>query len=417
MTTAMADKPAKTKKVEQEYVPVPFGELKAVVSAKAFAAGVLAVKRVVKQHSKFQILKHILVTAKNDKLILMATDLETWIEHTINNVPTIAEGSCAVPVNFLSVLVVNLPQGNITLSGVTDPKTDNSGHLVMTTGRAEYSIRSISDTFPKRTEVAYDHNLVVEQKLWRTVSRQALSAVSEDETRPIITGVYVESFNDGLRMVCTDTHRLVVRTFETVRTTHGVQHIIPNRVIRESLRLSGPLVGVDLASDSVRVSVVTLSGAVTRITSKLIEGQYPNWHCVLPVANHQVYRLTLDRAKTLQSVRRLAPLLIGGENRLIFAPGETLQELVLCGEHYTSKVSEVIEVQHVGNSNVFEKAFNAKYIADALSVMESEFVHMDYYVNPSKMNAPDEWYKLRPVVFTECTGDHFKLILMPMQVV
>lgn len=362
---------------------------------------VQSVGRAVSGRSTLPILSHILAQPQGDGSIkLTATDLEMWMECTL---PARLQASLdadegtqgfTVPARVFAEILAALPETDVLLERNVG---DNKIHLRC--ARSDYNILGLpAEEFPAPPDVTPTASFALPGQLLKDMIRHVLFAVSTDETRPILTGVLLAFTGDSLKLVATDTHRLAVRT-EKIAGEGSATAIIPARAMNELIRLAGDddTVTVSLAQGQARFEVDK-----TTMTTRLLEGQFPNYERVIPTSFDR--RLTLETEAFQQAVKRASIVARDNAHRVVLETEGA--QLALSAESGTiGSVRDEIEVAREGDDITI--AFNAKYMNDVLSIVETEGVALE-------LTEPLRPGILRPI------GDNatdYLCVLMPMQVI
>ncbi|MCB9496018.1 MAG: DNA polymerase III subunit beta [Fibrobacteria bacterium] len=343
--------------------------------------------------STLPILQNFLLTAQNGELLVTATDLDLGVRMAIA-VDLRQAGDIVVPARSLVDIVRELPDLPVEFA-VKD------FHLVI---RSEggFSCRLAgvdAAEFPALPVLEDEGGFTIPSGVMRNLSDRTLFAVSNDQTRLSLNGVYWEPQQNGrMAMVATDGHRLGFATAESSEggLTHGV--IVPPKAINQVLRVAvgdETLIDVHLADGSAR-----FRSGVVEIFTKLIEGPYPNYGQVVPKASARA--ATVHRDEFASIVRRVATLANRNTRqvRLSFAPGRlevSAQNLDLGGEGRDS-----VSVEYAGEP--FDIGFNAAYLLEILKLIETPQVRL-------KMNQPTQACVLEPAL--EAPENFF--ILMPLR--
>jgi len=348
--------------------PVSSTSLKAVCPRKDLYEAVQIVGHAVSGRSSLPILSHIIVQAEENGLRLVATDLELGISCRI---PARIEsaGALTAPARTLTEVLGNLPdKSDVALS------VDKSHTVRVHCERSDYKILGLpAEDYPKLPEVRDAVAFSIPQAKLKEMIRHTLFAVSTDETRAILTGIYMEFEGDTLRFVATDTHRLAVKT-ATVSNSRGAQKaIVPARAMNELTRLLTDGEGeVQVTLSSNQVQFVLPGEAEVQIVSRLIEGQFPNYQRVIPASFQK--KLTIEVQPLLRAVRRASIVARENANRVILRTED--DKLILTAEsQIVGNAYEEIEVVRDGEN--VEIAFNSKYLLDVLNVMDAETVYLE----------------------------------------
>jgi DNA polymerase-3 subunit beta len=376
--------------------------MQAVCPRKDLYEAVQTVGRAVSGRSTLPILSHILAQPQGDgTLKLTATDLEMWMECSLPARLQAAigddeeEAGFTAPARVITEILGALPDNDVLLD-----RPDGGNKIHLRCARSEYNILGLpAEEFPAPPDVAPTATFTLTGELLRDMIRHVIFAVSQDETRPILTGVLLAFSGTELKMVATDTHRLAVRNTVVEGGEGTANAIIPARAMNELLRLTSDedTVSISLAQGQARFEVGT-----TTMVTRLLEGQFPNYERVIPTTHDR--KLTLETGEFAKAVKRTAIVARDNANRVVLETEGA--QLVLSSESGTvGSAREEIEVAREGDD--IQIAFNAKYLNDVLNVVETEGVVLE-------LSEPLRPGILRPI------GDgatDYLCVLMPMQVI
>lgn len=367
--------------------------MKLTVPRKDLYEGLQIVGRAVSTQTTLPVLKNVLIEPGTDAIKLAATDLELGVEVLVP--AQIQEGgSLTVPAKTFAEIVASLPEADVSVAA------DEKDSLVVCCRRSEFRIHGLTaEDFPALPEVGGSISLQIPQRLMKEMIRQTALAASDDDTRPILTGICVVVNGTSLRLVATDTHRLAVRTAQLTEATGDTTVIVPVRAMNELMRV--------LSDDEdsvlhVRVDQNQILFRTERVTlvSRLIEGQFPRYERVIPASHTR--RLTIQRDEFQSSLRRARIVArdAAAKDRVVLATeGENL---VITAEGDEGRVHEEFEVAREGDD--ISIAFNVSYVLDVLGVLDTEGVFLE-------MTEP-----LSPAVVRPVEGDDYLMVIMPMQV-
>ncbi|HMI72597.1 MAG TPA: DNA polymerase III subunit beta, partial [Solirubrobacteraceae bacterium] len=288
--------------------------MKLSTSSQELFAKLQLVSRVASTRSAVQALSGVQIAA-DDSVELRATDMEVALR-----VPLEAEiersGTVVLPARLLVDVVRQLPSGQVSLE-LRPAEQD----VEVVAGTARFHIRTLrSEDFPPLPEPGGDQIVTMPAPAFtETITRVARSA-SRDETRPILTGILVSAGGEELRMVATDSYRLSVKeTRLETALAEGFEANVPARALEELGRLVRE--DVDDIRIGVRANQVVFEVDGLALSSRLIDGQFPNYRQLLPEAYE--HELTVNREELLEVVRRIS--LMAQKNaplRLSFSEGE-----------------------------------------------------------------------------------------------
>ncbi len=347
--------------------------------------------RVASTRSAVQALSGVQVHAAGGEVELRATDMEIGLR-----VPLIAqverEGTVVLPARLMLDVARQLPQGPLTLE-----LRSSEQDVEIVCGPARFHIRTLrTEDFPTLPEPGGDQVVVLPAKAFvDTVGKVARSA-SRDETRPILTGILVSAGGTELRMVATDSYRLSVKETQLEAPIEGgFEANVPARALQELERIAAGQTG-DLTIGMRASQVVFQVGSVV-LSSRLIDGQFPNYRQLLPETYE--HELHIPGEELTGVVRRVS--LMAQKNaplRLSFAEG---QLTVSAQTPDVGEASEPLPVPFAGEP--FEIGFNPDFLKDGLESVDSGDVVL-------KLISP-----LRPGLIEAGDGSGFLYLIMPIR--
>jgi DNA polymerase III subunit beta len=344
------------------------------------------VSRAVSTRGAVQVLSGILVSVDDDKLTLAATDMEVSLRTTLA-AEVEGDGAVVIPGKLLTDLARLLPDPEVTIEYRAE-----EGVAEVTSGSATYRLNTYAaEDFPRLPALEAQLHAIERGALLETVERVARSA-SRDESRPVLTGILVRFEAGKLVMVATDSYRLAVKETQLAATAPELEAIIPARALQELSRLSGAAAG-DTVELGVHENHVLFGVGDAWLTSRRIDGQFPNYRQLLPESFE--VELTLPRAELHDVVRRIS--LMAQRNsplRLRFAEGE------LTVSAQTQDIGEARETMPVPYSgDDFVIGFNAEFLRDGIDSISGDDVRVKL-INP-----------LRPAILEDVGGDYTYLIM------
>ncbi len=365
------------------------------------ARGLDIVSRAVPSRSTLPILANVLIATDNGRLKLSATNLEIgincWIGARVDE-----EGATTVPARLLTDLVKSLPPDQVALDYNERNKTLNLKCL-----RDEAHIKGIDAAdFPTVPTVDDDAGMEFSPEALRQMINQVTFAAAVDESRPILTGVAARFEPSKLTLAATDGFRLSVRSMALEDgASQALNVIIPARALAELARVAGDQtepISVHIARNRNQVLFHLQS---VDLVSQLIDGNFPDYNTIIPKSSNT--RLTLDTRAFLAAAKRAALFARDGANivRLKVEPGAAGE----LGQISVSAVSteygdNVSQLDASVEGQAVEIAFNAKYLQDALSVIDTQQLSVD-------LGTPSS-----PGVFKPVGGGEFTHIVMPMHI-
>jgi DNA polymerase III subunit beta len=346
------------------------------------------VARGVSTRTAVLVLGGIQVRAEAGRLHLAATDMELSLRASLEAGVSEA-GEAVVPGRLLLDIARSLPGDEV----VIEHRPEEAAVLV-TSGPANYRLHTYSaEDFPRLPDVeATPLHAIERDALIETVTRVGRSA-SRDESRPVLTGILVRFEPGKIVMAATDSYRLAVKETPVAGSLPELEAIIPARALQELARIAA---GTDEVQLGLQENHVVFGADGTWLTTRRIDGQFPNYRQLLP--EQFEHELPLPREELLEVVRRVS--LMAQRNsplRLRFAEGE------LTVSAQTQDVGEARESLPVGYAaDAMEIGFNAEFLRDGLESVDSDTVKL-------KLISP-----LRPAVL-EGEGDDYTYLIMPIR--
>ncbi|HVI29365.1 DNA polymerase III subunit beta [Hansschlegelia sp.] len=340
--------------------------MRATLERAALLKALAHVHRVVERRNTIPILANVLLRAGDGGLKLQATDLDLEIVETTPAEVTQA-GATTVPAHTFYDIVRKLPDG----SQVSLEMGGERGTLVIRAGRSRFTLQTLPDSdFPDLAAGELPVRFQIASADLRRLIDKTQFAISNEETRYYLNGIYLHVVEQGgvslLRAVATDGHRLARVEMPAPAGAKGMPGVIvPRKTVAEVQRLLEDPEGeatVELSATKIRVSL----GNVV-LTSKLIDGTFPDYNRVIPTGNDK--RLTVDRAEFSSAVDRVSTISSerGRAVKLSLADGR----LVLTVTNPDSgNATEEIEVDY--DSDPLDIGFNSRYLLDIAGQLEGD---------------------------------------------
>ncbi len=323
-----------------------------------------------------------------DMLTITGTDLELTIRLTIE-VGGERDGAAVVPARLVADIVKALPAGAVEMELVDE-------ELSISAGRSQFSVRPLAlDDYPTTAEPSGE-GVTLPAGVMSEALRQVVRAASTDDARAVLTGVLLAAEDDGLRMVATDSYRLAVRDLpESSVLGSGQKVIIPGRALGELSRVIG-----DVEDLTVRLGdrEATFESGTTRVSTRLIEGDFPNYRNLLPSSYPNL--LTVGKASILEAIRRVKILAQDSTPVRLTLGGSTVQLTAITQD--VGNATEEIDAVYEGTEMTV--AFNPDYLSSGIEAIDSDDVTL------ATMDP------LKPAVLRGVGHDEYLYLLMPVRV-
>jgi DNA polymerase-3 subunit beta len=324
------------------------------------------VHRVVERRNTIPILANVLVRAEKSALSLKATDLDLEVIESIS-AEVAPAGSTTVPAHMFYEIVRKLPEG----SQVVLESSSDRAVLAVRAGRSRFTLQTLPESdFPDLAAGDMTHKFALAGADLKRLIDKTQFAISTEETRYYLNGIYLHVAGSGksqtLRAVATDGHRLAQTDLPVPAGAAGMPGVIvPRKTVTEVQRLiedSGAEVGIELSSAKIRFSI----GDVV-LTSKLIDGTFPDYARVIPSGNDKElvvdkkdFEAAVDRVSTVSSERgRAVKLSLSGGKLILSVTNPD-----------SGSATEEIEVDYDGDP--IDIGFNSRYLLDIAGQLDGE---------------------------------------------
>ena len=350
------------------------------------------VTRVASTRSAIQALSGVQIVAGSTGSELRATDMDVSLRVPVP-AQTVREGTIVLPARLLLDVIRSLPASEVSVE-LRPAEQD----VELISGGATFHIRTLrSEDFPPFPEPSAEDGVSVPVRAFVETALKVAGSASRDETRPVLTGILVSASDRELRMVATDSYRLSVKeTGLEAPLASAFEVNVPARALQELARVAAGAEDGQLRVSVLQNQVVfELDGVV--LSSRLIDGQFPNYRQLLPETFE--HELRIAAPELTEVVRRIS--LLAQKNaplRLAFKPGE------LTVSAQTPDVGEALESLPVPfQGEPLEIGFNPDFLRDGLEGVEEGDVVL-------KLISP-----LRPGLIESGSGGGFQYLIMPIR--
>lgn len=347
--------------------------------------------RFISQRPQLPVLSNVFLAAKKGRLKVSATNLETGITVWLG-AKTEKEGSTTIPARLISEVVAGISPERVELE-------EKEGTLVLSSGNFSSSFSTIAATeFPPVPDSLPAKKASFKPQFVAKVARQVAFAASQDETRPVLSGVLFSPKQAKMEVVATDGFRLS-RKEEKGKSSILKDLIVPARAIDELAKiLPGEKEKLGIAVSEKENQVLFGTDDVV-LTTRVLEGEFPDYKKIIP--RDFSTKLTLERENLLQAVRLAAVFAREAANivKLEVAKGE----VSLSAENpQTGQQKARLEAKKEGED--LEVAFNWRFLSDFLSASQGEDLEV-------ALSGPTS-----PAVFKDTSDPSFLHLIMPIRI-
>lgn len=346
------------------------------------------VARVANSRGTLPVLANVLIKTVNNRLSIAATNLDIAITHYIG-AKVSEDGAITVPARLMQDFVSSLPSGVIDLN-LDDYK------LNISTDQYQSVINGVSaEEFPIMPAIENGKSWTLSGSLLKKSLQQVVMAASADESRPVLTGVLLHTYEGKLYMVATDSYRLAEK--ELGENSEQIELLVPGSAMQDLLRILGDFEG-DVEVISGEQQVLFRVGDV-ELVARLIEGKYPDYRKLIP----QAFSVTADLKRAdLLNVTKVSSLFAReSAGSITINVDESAQNLSI-----RSVASQLGENTANANAKVTGTGvitLNSRYLLDALHALSGDDVTFSF-------NG-----KLEPTVIRDPAVQDYTHIIMPLK--
>ena len=369
--------------------------MKLTIAKDQLLVGLQAVQNIVGSRSTLPILSNVLLEAGDRRLSLTATDLDVTITCSVNATVEQA-GRATLPVKKLVDITRELMATDIEI------EIDEKSVASIRAGSAFFKVNGLAaEEFPPLPVFAQNRTIVIPQDKLKGMLRKTSFAVSTDESRFVLNGIYFSLKENKLILVATDGRRLALCEEELeISADNQADFILPTKAINELTRLLQGGGNVEVKFTENQASFATLpatEGAVSAVlVTKLVDGVYPNYRQVIPA--EPLERVPLNREEFLKSLR-LAEIMTTDKQNSVKLTFSRNQLAITANAPEVGEARQTVAIKYQGKD--FAIAFNPGYLMDPLKALDTDEVYFELI---------DE---LSPGVLK--TNEPFLYVIMPMR--
>lgn len=353
--------------------------MKLAVTKEALLEGLQRIQNVVSNRATLPVLSNALLEASGEGLRLTTTDLEVGIRCTI---PATVEkpGATTLPARRLAAIVRELPSTEIVI------EVDAKNVATIRCGSSFFKIYGLPhDEFPRFPTFDEAKSFTLKQAELRDGLRKTSYAISSDETRYVLNGILFSLVDNKLTLVATDGRRLALFDSDIeFPKSHERDFILPTKAVTELQRILGEDGDVVISTNE-NLASFEVNGA--QLSSKLVEGNYPNYRQVIPAEAKE--RITLEKDALLNCVRRVS--LLSNEKTSSVRLNFTKNNLdVTANTPEVGEAKESMAINYRGKD--VSIAFNPEFLMDPLRNLPNDEVFLELIDEMSpgvlKINSP-----------------------------
>lgn len=339
--------------------------MKFIVSSSALLKQLQQISGVINANTVLPILEDFLFEVEKNKLTIVATDLETVMKVQLD-VEAKDTGRVCIPAKILIDSLKNIPDQPLTFN------IDKNYGVEITSDNGKYKVMGENpDNFPKEPVSDDTTSFTMTSSALVTAISKTLFAVSNDDLRPAMTGVFFEMDKKGLQFVATDAHRLVRYKRKEVSCPKNDSMIVPRKPLN---LLKGALPGnEDELTISYNTNHLFVKHGTTQMSCRLIDARFPDYKVVIPVDNP--YKLVVNKSDFQGALRRVGVFSNKSTNQVVLSISGSELQLTAQDIDFSFEGNERMKCQYNGED--LQIAFNAKFLIEMLNAAESDDVTVD----------------------------------------
>lgn len=365
--------------------------MKIICNQKVLAHKIGIVQKAINGKTTLELLKGILLTAKNETVTLTGYDLEIGID-TYAQAEVIEEGEIVINARLFGDIIRKLPDTFVEI------ETDSDNNVYINCLNSRFKIKGDSATeYPRLPEVNKNELYDIPQDLLKNMIKQTVFAISQDQTKPILMGELLEIVNGNISLVAIDGYRLAVRASSIENVTDDIKVIIPGKTLHD---VNGLLSSED---DSIKIGFDEKNAIFiineTKIITRLLEGEFIDYKKLLP--REYGVRAKVNTKELLNSIERASLLSQSEKNNLIKLSIRD-NSMAITSNTERGNVYEEVGIELEGD--YLDIAFNSRYFLDALKVIDSEEIFIEFTTN------------VNPCIIKPTDGTKYTYLLLPVRI-
>ncbi|MBS1744624.1 MAG: DNA polymerase III subunit beta [Bacteroidetes bacterium] len=336
--------------------------MKFIVSSSALLKHLQQISGVINANTVLPILEDFLFEIEDKKLTVVATDLETVMGVQMD-VESKSDGKVCIPARILIDSLKNIPDQPLTFN------IDKSFSVEITSDNGKYKMMGENpDNFPKAPVADDANNFTLTSSALLNGINKTLFAVSNDDLRPAMTGIFFELSKGAVQFVATDAHRLVRYKRTDVTNSKTDNFIVPKKplsILKNALPENDEEITVSYNKNHFFVK-----HGETHLSCRLIDARFPDYKVVVPVDNP--YKLTVNRSDFQSALRRINIFSNKSTNQVALSISGSELTLAAQDVDFSSEGTERMNCDYDGED--LQIAFNAKFLVELLNASDSDDV-------------------------------------------
>jgi len=369
--------------------------MKFIVSSGTLLKSLQSISGIIATNNVLPILEDFLFVLTQDKLTLVSTDLETMMKVSLD-VQSREEGSICIQAKVLLEYLKNLPEQPISF----DMNTTDFG-IDITSEQGKYKIvGEDAKNFPSEPKADETTNFTMSAAELSDGIAKAIIAVSNDDLRPTMSGVYFELSENSMTFVATDAHRLVRCIKAEVNCSSEDTFIVPRKTL---MQLKNNLNSSTEVSISYNKNHLFVQGTDIHLSCRLIDGKFPDYKVVIPADNP--YKLVINKSDFVSALRRVSVFANKTTNQVVLDIVGNNLHLYAQDVDFSFEGNEQMSCQYTGED--MKIAFNARLLLELILVLDGDEILFE-------LSTPTRAGLVKPVEQKE--NEDLLMLLMPLMI-
>jgi DNA polymerase-3 subunit beta len=364
--------------------------LKIICEKNELVNAISIVQKAVPSKTTYPILQGILLRA-DETLELTGNDLEIGIECIID-AEIYEKGEVIIDSRIFGEIIRRMPNTKVNI------EKDENENIIITCKNSRFEIKGTKgESFPRIPEIKREKSLKVCQAVIKDMISQTIFAVGEDENRPILNGVNIESKNGLLTFVAIDGFRLALRKYIIEDVDADINVVVPGKTLSEIAKILEPTdedVTIYVAENQIMFDMGN-----TKVVSRLLEGEYFNYENVIP--DEYETKILINRKEFLDSIERASILISSDGTRYPINIALKHDKMIITTNTNIGSAREEIKIEVEGND--IEAKFNPRYFIEALKEIDEENIDVSFNSD------------VGPCIIKSVDKDTFVYMLLPLR--
>ncbi len=369
--------------------------MKFIVSSGTLHKNLQNIVGIIGTNNVLPILEDFKFDIDSDKLTISATDLETFMKVEVEPSSAEGKGSICIPAKVLMEYLKNLSEQPITF----EIKDDFGIDITSGSGKSKMVGEDVKN-FPPEPKTGGLSSFTMPAAELSDAIAKTLIAVSQDDMRPAMSGVFFDIAKDSVTFVSTDAHRLIRCIKTGVGSAEAGSFIVPKKSLNQLKNTLHSATEVTISYDE---SVIMVEGEKLLMMSRLIDAKFPDYKAVIPA--NSPFKLTVSKAEFLSSLRRVSVFANKTTNQVELNIKGSSLELKSNDLDYSYEGDEKMNCNYEGDD--MKIAFNAKFLVEMLPLIEDEEILME-------LSQPARPGIIKPI--EEKENEDLLMLVMPLMI-